>query len=113
MTVSVRSFVDEVASVDIHLLAELKTHLKTFNIPLNATLELTPHSREHTITVEAFLTSMIKQNYLDRIKVGTAGAPRPTQGKLYILMIYTKSTRLYTNYYQENEAEVETWKKKV
>ncbi|KAH8113089.1 MAGE-domain-containing protein [Phellopilus nigrolimitatus] len=69
--------------VNGHTLSDpvLKKHLKTLRLPLSATIEFAPHATHKSSSIEAYLITLIKQGFLDKVKVGPAGAPRATQGK--------------------------------
>ncbi|KAI5121740.1 hypothetical protein M0805_009030 [Coniferiporia weirii] len=69
--------------VNGHILSdpELKKHLKSFRLSLSSTIEFAPHATHKSATIEAYLSTLVKQGYLDKVKVGPAGAPRATQGK--------------------------------
>ncbi|EJD00539.1 MAGE-domain-containing protein [Fomitiporia mediterranea MF3/22] len=60
---------------------ELKKHLKTFRLPMSATIEFVPHATHRSMSIESYLSLLIKQGHLDRVKMGPGGAPKPTQGK--------------------------------
>ena len=47
---------------------------------MTATIEFLPHSTHRTMTIDVFLSSLVKQGQLDKIKVGPGGVPKPTQG---------------------------------
>lgn len=62
---------------------DLKKHLKALRLPPNTHVEFNAQSTHQSMTIEAYLTNLIRQNYLDKVKVGLTGAPRPTQGSYH------------------------------
>lgn len=66
--------------IDCSASAELKKYLKTLRLYMHSVIEFAPHASQKSSTIETYLSSLVKQGFLDRIKLGAGGAPQATQG---------------------------------
>ena len=83
-----RSLPEGMLSLSYHLnplneafVVQLKKHLKTFHLGFSSILSLPPRSSEREIKLEAYLLNLVKQNYLDRVRVGFPGSTAPAQSQ--------------------------------
>lgn len=60
---------------------DLKKHLKTLRLPLTASIDFPPSSTHKSMTIEVYLSTFIRQGYLDKVKINNGLAPRATQKK--------------------------------
>lgn len=65
----------------LFFLAELKKHLKTLRLSMMSSIDFPPHATTRSSSIETYLTNLVKQGFLDKIRLGTGGAPQPTQGE--------------------------------
>ncbi|KAJ7583842.1 MAGE family-domain-containing protein [Mycena floridula] len=56
--------------------AELRTHLKRLRLSPTAKVAFTPLSPHREITMDAYLTNLVKQGYLDRQQIGETKKPK-------------------------------------
>lgn len=62
-------------------IVDLKKHLKTLRIPLSATIVSAPSSTHSSMTIETYLSTLIRQGYLDKVRIDIGAGPRATQRK--------------------------------
>jgi len=60
---------------------DLKKHLKTLRLPLSASVDFPPSSTHKNMTIDTYLSTFIRQGYLDKSKINNGLAPRATQKK--------------------------------
>lgn len=68
---------------------------------MTSIIESAPHATQRSSSIEAYLSLLVKQGFLDKIRLGSSGAPQPTQGMYLICYeINDKDRRtILTEYY--------------
>ncbi|TDL23424.1 MAGE-domain-containing protein [Rickenella mellea] len=60
---------------------DMKKHLKSLRLPPSAQVNFTAKTTHKTMAIDAYLALLVRQGYLDKVRVANLGASKPTQGK--------------------------------
>ena len=57
-------------------------------LPLTSEMDFAPHDINNSMTVENFLSNLVKQGMLDYVQMGAGGRPQATQSELSSLLLH-------------------------